>query len=236
MLPKTDLEGVKNMAKMLLQLPVEADNPFGIVSHPFINTLYFPKSLKINGEDSLIPTNILEDKELYDKVMKDFEDRIDRVKKYSEFLIIVNKPYLPVFFKFTKEYLNFMDYTEFLRELWTYVEFPNNDKNVSKREFVSYFKKASKNLLMTDHEVQVFQELPQEITIYRGTGKHKNYKALSWTLDLDKAKWFANRWNQKGTVYKAKIKYKDCLAYFEGRGESELVVDYSKLYDIKEMN
>ena len=57
-------------------------------------------------------------------------------------------------------------------------------------------------------------------------------KALSWTVDIKQAEWFAQRWGKNGKVYSATINREDVLAVFTSRGESELVVDYTKLRNI----
>ena len=61
-----------------------------------------------------------------------------------------------------------------------------------------------------------------------------NVKALSWTLNKEKAEWFAHRFNQDGTVYEAQIDKKHIFAIFNGRNESEVVLDPQYLTDITE--
>lgn len=56
---------------------------------------------------------------------------------------------------------------------------------------------------------------------------------MSWTTDIEKAEWFAKRWDKNSKVYSAKVSKDDVLALFSSRGESELVVDYMKLRNIK---
>ena len=60
-------------------------------------------------------------------------------------------------------------------------------------------------------------------------------KALSWTLSLDKAIWFATRWNNKGKVYRSLCKKEDILAYLSCRNEEEIVVDWHDLENIEEV-
>lgn len=62
----------------------------------------------------------------------------------------------------------------------------------------------------------------------------KNIKALSWTLDRETAEWFAHRFGEEGTVYEAQIPKKYILAFFNGRNESEVVVDPKHLEQIME--
>ena len=99
------------------------------------------------------------------------------------------------------------------------------------------FKSANSSVLMNKEELEVFNNLDDELTIYRGVTSYNadNVKALSWTLDIDKAEWFANRFGEEdGTVYDAEIEKSHVLAYFGRRNESEEIVDSKYLIDIKE--
>ena len=86
---------------------------------------------------------------------------------------------------------------------------------------------------MDADEVEIFNKLDNELTIYRGFYSNEYYDALSWTLDYDKAHFFARRFNNtKGSIFQANIKKDDIYAYFECRNEKEIIVDYTKLYNI----
>ena len=61
-----------------------------------------------------------------------------------------------------------------------------------------------------------------------------NVLALSWTLDRDKAQWFAHRFGENGTVYEAQITKQHIYAFLNSRGESEVIVDPRGLQDITE--
>ena len=91
---------------------------------------------------------------------------------------------------------------------------------------------ADKSLLMNDEERRLYLALPDEMTVYRGIRGRGSLKALSWTTDIEQAEWFAKRWDKKGKVYSAMIRKEDVLSMFMSRGESEVVVDYTKLKNI----
>lgn len=165
-------------------------------------------------------------------VRQNIVQTIDAVTNYQQFIHIVRAPYLPAFFKFTHHFLSLNDYSSFLGSMWTIVEFPNVDDNIPPQEFVKIFRMADKSLLMNDEERRLYLALPDEMTVYRGIRGRGSLKALSWTTDIEQAKWFAKRWDKKGKVYSAKIRKENVLAMFTSRGESELVVDYMKLKDI----
>lgn len=62
------------------------------------------------------------------------------------------------------------------------------------------------------------------ITVYRGSGEHIR-DGYSWTTSLKTAKWFANRFGAKGSVYKGVVDISDIYDYFEGRGEFEVLIN-----------
>lgn len=81
---------------------------------------------------------------------------------------------------------------------------------------------------MDEDERAAFDALPDEITVFRGYSHDDAALGISWTLDEDKAEWFARRAVQRsgGTarVAKARVAKDDVSAYFNGRSEQEIVV------------
>ena len=225
---KTDMKKVNDIARCLLYLEPEFKE-YTIVSHPFFNSSVFPKKNINDGFYNL--SNTLE----LNEARKNIEEDIAKVDKYSTYLIMINKPYLPAFFKYTKDYVSEEDYNNFLAGMWTLGEFTNSDANISPNQFVSIFKKTNKELLMNKDELLAYNNLDDLVTVYRGVKPKSSTKALSWTTDIGIAKWFADRWENNGKVYKAQIPKKYIFAYFLGRGEFEVVLDYHKLENIEEV-
>lgn len=88
--------------------------------------------------------------------------------------------------------------------------------------------------------------LPEElqsldwITVYRA-GEEPIAKAkyrISWTTDREKAVWFHNRnleyLHRPSSVYRAKIRPGDCIAYTDARKERE-VMQYRKVFDVEDI-
>lgn len=110
---------------------------------------------------------------------------------------------------------------------WTMAEFPSN-------------------LLPLDTWVELFEEAgytadgepaprPQEpVTVYRGCHPERRF-GMSWTTDLERARWFADRDLGRGTgaVYEATVAPGWLLAFIHKnhRGEAEFVVDPVALTD-----
>lgn len=226
---ETDLEAVKRVARTFVYLDVQINERVGFLcNHPYIGQI----ATVVNENGTLKLKDVRNEKDLED-IRKNILKTIDAVSSCLQFIHIIRPPYLPAFFKFTQHLMSSYDYSTFLGSMWTIVEFPNVDDNITASEFVKFFRRADKTLLMDEDEQKQYSALPEQITVYRGIRGRGSLKALSWTTDIEQAEWFAKRWDKNGKVYSAKVRKDDVLAVFASRGESELVVDYAKLRDIK---
>lgn len=220
---KTNLNKIKEVAKILLYTDIHYIEQ-GFVSHPFAN--FAVQMIRENNKTELLDLTNEYDVERWRKYLS---EKIDKISSVQQFLMIMHKPYLPVFLKNIKDYLSDKDYAYMLYEIWIIVECPNHDINVSRTEFLNMFKKANKQFLMSQKEQSVLNQLPETITVYRGLQRNASPEALSWTLDKNIAEWFANRFDNNGEVIKATINKKYVFAYIDGRGEKEIVLDYRKV-------
>lgn len=226
---ETDLIAVKEVARTFVYLDVNINEKVGFIcNHPYIGQI----ATVVSENGKLVLKDVRNEKDLED-IRQNIIKTIDAVTSYLQFIHIIRPPYLPAFFKFTRHYLSDYDYSSFLSSMWTIVEFPNVDDNITAPEFVKIFRRADRTLLMDEDEQKQYSDLPEEITVYRGIRGRGSLKALSWTTDIAQAEWFAKRWDKNGKVYSATVDKEDVLAVFASRGESELVVDYTELRDIK---
>lgn len=231
---KTDFEKVKSVAKIFLYLEIqETSNSPAVVQHPFIASGYVMLKDKEAPEGILI--NVLEDKNGLKRFRNMVESEIDKADSIFRLTYLITKPYRMVFLKHIAPYLSPADIGSYLNDTWSLVEYISMDVDVSKADFVKLLKKSDPNTLMDESDRRSLEGLVDNVEIYRGVTdyNHKHVKSLSWSLDINKARWFANRFNQGGYVYKAIIKKEDILAYFADRSESEVVVDPSKLENIQ---
>lgn len=253
----TNMVMVKEVAKRMFDAveitPVESI-PF-LCQHPFTNSMFgfvtkntkglddYVKSLpkgndKVTNEDGgMVDLN----NDLGKEVFRNHTfNMIDRCKELGNILMMMNKAYYTTFFKYVEPYLSKKDTGKMLGECWIMEEYPNKDANVTIPEFIKYFKDADKKSLMDKDELMKFNEIRAKassrdgIKLYRGISFDGKPNGLSWTTDLKKAQWFANRWYDasKGKsnpkVYEITVKNSDSiLAYFGGRGESEVILDTS---------
>lgn len=191
-----------------------------IISHPYTNSgIVYINNKFIN---------------LYDSNDNQIEFRnhifhlIDKSDSLWQLFLLVNKPYRLVWFKMISEFLSDKDFGELFSEIWVTSENPNDDVNVDLEECIDFFTQANKKYLMNEDEYKYYKSLPEKITVYRGVSKGRNPKGLSYTLDKDKAIWFQNRFadeNNKGFLIEKMINKSNVLAYYDRRGESEIVLN-----------
>ena len=218
--PEINLDKIKEMSKLLLRSKSveEADIGYGIASHPFTNNVItlIPTS---NGFKMIDLRNNKEQQEWMTRMEKEIDEANDILKIY----MMINKPYILLWLKLIKIYVSNKIFSEYLADAWVRSENPNQDVNVKISEIAKWFKEADKESIMNDDEYNIWINRPSSIKLYRGVGKGRAIKGLSWTDDYNKAEWFANRWNYQGKVYMIEAKKEDILCYF--KGEMEYVIN-----------
>lgn len=234
----TDLEQVKAVASAMLYMDVALTefSPI-IVQHPFTSS-----GMVVARKDGSIQ---MLDITASEENLRAWQESVNAVIQQStgafDIYMMVNKPYALTFLKYASPALSRRDFSKILANAWMRSENPNNDPNVSTSKLLSMFRSADPRILMTSEEYKKLSTLENPITIYRGVTSYNssNVHAMSWTLDEKVAEWFASRFGEQGTVYKAQIEKAHVLALFLGRSESEVVVDPRYLVDpvpVEEMN
>ncbi|MCH9712598.1 MAG: hypothetical protein K0U20_08260 [Proteobacteria bacterium] len=87
--------------------------------------------------------------------------------------------------------------------------------------------------LMTESERKALDAMPQELTLYRGYKYDDSSQWLAWTLDKEKAEWFSERFGGGGKVARCTLDKRNAIAYFEGRGEQEIVASPLLITDLE---
>ena len=232
---ETNLDAVKNTAISFLHLePERANGEFGdlFVIHPVLET----NMTFLKGTNEFF--NIFEDSEKYKIWLSDMTKYFRHCSSALNILVSIRKSYRITFFKYVNKYLSSEDFALLLKNAWITTENISDDANVSMKELVKWFKMADKEYLLDEEESKLLSELPNGVSIYRGV-RSEDYKyGMSWTLSLEKAKWFAARFDtDTQIVYKAVIQKQDILAYINERGEQEIIIDpvVLKKYSIEEI-
>lgn len=227
----TDLENVKKIAKCLLNIEIyETDYSPMIVSHPFTKSGIVLIPNNKNDADFM---NIIENKTAFVKWKNLISKHIDSSCDIFQIYSMLNDAYSLEFFDAISEYLSSYDFSRLLVNVWVKSDYANLNRNVSKKKMLQYFKQADPNILMNEDELKTFLSLEDNVTIYRGVTSYNrhNIKALSWTLNFQTAKWFADRYEENGTVYSANIDKRHIYAYFDSN-EEEVIVDPKYLTNI----
>lgn len=92
-----------------------------------------------------------------------------------------------------------------------------------------------------ENERQRYAELPETMTIYRGYQYKASMRGLSWSLDRERAIWFAQRFAMINTklpprLATAEVRRESVLAYFNRRNEDEVVVLPQNLLNLRSEN
>lgn len=225
-----DLESIKSTTKMLFDMcefkPVDG---LPICQHPFSASTH--GCVVENGETSLVDLQTA--------------DGVARFRKYTYYIIdkqvdvygvmrIVREPYWLTWLWLNNPYLDKSTFSELFGEAWVSVENSNGDANVKQKTLITWFKYADKKHLMSEEELAIYENLPDTLTVYRGLSSLSSKTGISYTTSLDVAKFFANRFKSDGftqIILKAEIHKNDVLAFFNGRNEEEIVVDYPRIKD-----
>ena len=222
-----------------------------MIRHPLYNTL--AGNLDIELSDGF--KKFFKEKEIRDRLktyrdfhietikkkQKIFKEYLDK-KDYEGVLFLIEKPYRLDWLNENIELFedNPKQFYELLKDAYVDTEFPLS--GLDKDEIQNLFYYYGNPLLMMDKdEKKFYKKLPKELIIYRGIKIKQNEKVnkdnigFSFSLDKDRAEWFAKRLllaNDTAYLITAKIEKEKILSVFLNRGEEEVLVDPDFLYDV----
>lgn len=228
-----EISKIREMAKFFADIPIYDTRVGGVASHPFTNTWItgiYDKDRKLTFVD-------LRKEDEQAKWREQIKATIEE-SDLRGICLILNKPYILTFISYIESMLSDEELGMILGTFWTAIENITGDNNVNGMEIVKWFKRADKKSLMNEEELLVYESLPEEVTVYRGVTSYnrKKEKALSWTLDYEKAVWFANRFSTgTGEVWTMTVPKKRILCCFDGCSEQEAIVDLYRFKGKKEV-
>jgi hypothetical protein len=192
----------------------------------------------------LIPVSLLNDasriNELY-RQKKEMVARAEAEGDWYQYVFLHERPYrLDALPSAAKKGLsrNPSAFWKLVGDVWQDSE--NIRQNLAKWKRIWSSPIEDREACMSGEDIRIFKSLSDEVEVWRGMN-HKHYKrglgGLSWTLDQDKAIWFASRFPHWGRplVAKAVINKPDVLAYFGGRNESEIVSMQVRIVSVTEI-
>lgn len=220
------LNKVKDIFNLFISVKPVDQKYYGLVLHPIFQSKWTFEQ----GED-LVEIDVIKD---FDRAIRPYKELALKQTRLCGLTQLLRSQYRINFLELVEDLLEVEyskeDFSLALYDAFTSSEFPNYQYKQSLLRRL--WKKANCSELMDPDEIEVLKSLPDEIEVYRGFFSNKYYKAMSWTLDYEVAKWFANRFgNKKGVVYKSKIRKEDIYCYKEV--EKEVILDSYKLKEVE---
>ena len=212
---------------------IDEDSPFGVfLRHPLLVTVY------VEEMNAYYNYQYLGKRKQADKALKK--------KDWNRWIWLHERHFRLDAFLFICRDIPAKEYWTLLREIWIDTEGPGVNQDIWLELFNRPYPKRRKMMTGKERRTLANEGRSGELNIYRGyvdglDSEDSEYieedrdreSGISWTLDYNKAEWFARRFLSGGTghgvVAEAICKPKDVIAYFESRGEKEIVVDPSKI-------
>jgi hypothetical protein len=187
------------------------ESPVGIsLSHPLVQDL------------SVDPNCAAQVNWRYRKKLTAIDEAIEK-RNWSSYIWLHERPFrLDAFIVIAAE-LSHKEFWTQLSEVWT------DSENIW--QYLDYWRslwneeRPSKHHAMDASERKAFKRLPGEIVIFRGICENHTVNGMSWTLDRDKAIWFATRNSGPHVLLTARAKQGDAHALLLARNENEIVID-----------
>lgn len=147
-------------------------------------------------------------------------------KEYIRLFCLIDKPYRLLFYEKLFNDIPDEQKYEVFKDIYTSCEYGFNNLSRDFLEEIFEYNKTDKNWFNED-----------VITIYRGEGDLSTTynEAYSWTTDINVAKWFAERFNSNGKVYKGYIEQKYILDYLRDRNEKEVLVFPEDIFNVEQI-
>jgi len=157
----------------------------------------------------------------YEEKLKMVQKAIDS-QNWKQYVWLHERPYRVDAFKEIQELLEDSEYWHLLGQIWTDTE--NGWANLEDWKKLFSSKRSKRSYLMDWDEQMAYESLSDTVTVYRGCQPGLNENGISWTLNYDKAQWFATRLGKDGVVLEKQVTKRDIVAVFTGRNEFEAVI------------
>lgn len=221
-----DIEKIRELTLQLAKTPIVKNKSTTLICHPFLISYM---DAEVVGDKAIV-TDV--------SIRKNHREWLRKKEKLFKqcnadiiFYNLLRDPFKFEWLEMCKPYLAPDQFTEYFEVAWSLVEYPSQS-SVSIPTLISWFKEGKKELLMDEEELEVFSNLPDTITVYRGVPKGGNKLGMSWTLSKETAVWFKKRLEciaGEGCVYRTEVSKDAVLAYIDGREEKEVVLDVSAI-------
>jgi len=223
------LENAKRIALYMLDMEYDEVDEFNdlFIIHPFFNCIY------LADKEGLF--SIKNSPERFEKLKDTMRSRISQSNSIEDIMALILKP-SKISFLYLLSENGFPSNTcgNLLGGVWPLLENNDTQEQRIKNAMRKWLLAADKSSLMSSEDMKLFNNLPAEVEIYRGSQLNEPAAGFSWSLSRDVAEWFATRFNSNNPiVYKTHISKKNIIAYIGIANEQEVIVDFDKLGDIE---
>jgi hypothetical protein len=155
-------------------------------------------------------------------------------REFFRYVHLHEKPYRLYGFLQIEEELSDQQYWSILGDVWTNIENISEDIQHWRRLWRS--KRPNRSVAMDEDEREIFDTLPERLTIYRGSANRRGVRSMSWSRQPERAHWFGRR--SAGFVHAdyyylatCEVRKEDVLAYFSR--EDEIVLFPAKCVNLQ---
>ncbi len=159
-----------------------------------------------------------------------YQYKLDRIREviaernYGAVIYLYERPYRLDAFHQIADHLTDEEYWALLADTW--IDSENIWQN--REEWGEVLAgRPNSHLFMDEEDREKLAKLPDPIPVYRGAAAGVNDDGLSWTTDVRRAIWFANRLrrpDEQRVLVVGEVAHADVIGYLTGRGEDEIVV------------
>ena len=159
--------------------------------------------------------------------------RAEAERNWHKIVWLHEKPYRLRAFLSIRDRLSDQEYWEALGSIWIETENLHEDQEQWLQALTAH-RPGRTRWLMDDADRATLAKLGEDVTIYRGFARPGGYRAPSWSLSRSRAKFFANRAaltspERQGPLATTRLPKSQVLAYTNGRGEHEIILDPATL-------
>jgi hypothetical protein len=187
-----------------------------MIQHPLVHTFYGGPAMHAHYNG------------LYDQKKAAIEQAAQE-RNWSKYIHMYERPYrLVALLRAAEAGLDEdpMAYWKLVGEVWRDSESINHD--LDQWGEIWGAETPDRAACMEKKEQTALARLPEFIDIWRGIGHEAAADGLSWTTDIEQAKWFAKRFvgfgGRKALLVSGHVHKEHVLAYFLARNEHEIVV------------
>lgn len=223
------LEKAKQVALFMLDMPYSDVKDFEglFILHPFFNSNF------LADKEGLF--NIKDDPERFKRLKKELRvliNKRDSIEGVMTLILDSNK--INFLYLLSQREVPAEVCGNLLGGVWCSLENNDTQEPFMKEAMRDWLLAADRTQIMSEEDIQLLNNLPDKVTIYRGAQFNEPPKGFCWSINRDVAVWFANRFQNKNPiVYTTTVNKKDILFYTNDAGEEETVVDYKKLGKIE---